>query len=281
MEKRVPVDELAIGMFVTELDRPWIDTPFLLQGFLIQDEETLAQLRSTCSHVIVDLYRSDTGVVGEVKGPQAPSHTARTEPKVVRVAVPAAPPTAPARTASWLARVKEGWKSLTEEMAAAAAEREAAAPAPRIEPRLATAPAAAPVGTPQARRFPGPARVQADMSRAEPPATAAGAVRGLVLPSARDLLAWLRESMAGLHAGGADAPVAPADPTAPEQAARAPTVRIYETTAPLEQELAPASEKFARASEVLHNVIRDIRAGKGLEIEAVEGVVEDLVESMM
>ena len=97
MEKRVPVDELAIGMFVTELDRPWIDTPFLLQGFLIQDEETLAQLRSTCSHVIVDLYRSDTGVVGEVKGPQAPSHTARTEPKVVRVAVPAAPPTAPAR----------------------------------------------------------------------------------------------------------------------------------------------------------------------------------------
>ena len=35
MQTKVLSSELKIGMFVSELDRPWIDTPFLLQGFLI------------------------------------------------------------------------------------------------------------------------------------------------------------------------------------------------------------------------------------------------------
>ncbi len=58
MEKQLAVDELAVGMFVCALDRPWLDTPFLVQGFLIEDEETLAQLRLTCRQVTVDLSRS-------------------------------------------------------------------------------------------------------------------------------------------------------------------------------------------------------------------------------
>ena len=45
MEKHLSVDELAVGMFVSALDRPWLDTPFLVQGFLIEDEETLMHLR--------------------------------------------------------------------------------------------------------------------------------------------------------------------------------------------------------------------------------------------
>jgi len=28
----VPAAQLEIGMFVAELDRPWIETPFLIQG---------------------------------------------------------------------------------------------------------------------------------------------------------------------------------------------------------------------------------------------------------
>ena len=30
MEKKIAVDDLAIGMFVAELDRPWLGTPFAL-----------------------------------------------------------------------------------------------------------------------------------------------------------------------------------------------------------------------------------------------------------
>jgi len=57
--QQVSVEQLAVGMFVSDLDRPWLDTPFLVQGFLIEDEATLAQLRQLCRHVVVDLSRSN------------------------------------------------------------------------------------------------------------------------------------------------------------------------------------------------------------------------------
>ena len=34
----VEVSRLSIGMYVAELDRPWEGTPFMLQGFLLEDE---------------------------------------------------------------------------------------------------------------------------------------------------------------------------------------------------------------------------------------------------
>lgn len=50
--------DLKPGMFVADLDRPWLGTPFLLQGFLIEDEEQIAQLREFCRFVTVDRERS-------------------------------------------------------------------------------------------------------------------------------------------------------------------------------------------------------------------------------
>lgn len=58
MQRKIPSAELAKGMFVQDLDRPWIDTPFLLQGFLVEDDEQLAQLREFCEWVLVDPSRS-------------------------------------------------------------------------------------------------------------------------------------------------------------------------------------------------------------------------------
>ena len=50
--------DACIGMFVAELDRPWIETPFLLQGFVIEDEGTLDQLRARCRFIYIDRSRS-------------------------------------------------------------------------------------------------------------------------------------------------------------------------------------------------------------------------------
>lgn len=55
---RVQSERLAKGMFVQDLDRPWTDTPFLLQGFQIESDEDLAMLRTHCKYVIVDAGRS-------------------------------------------------------------------------------------------------------------------------------------------------------------------------------------------------------------------------------
>ena len=58
MKEIVAAPDLRIGMFVAELDRPWLESPFLMQGFVVEDEETLAQLRGLCRFVYVDPTRS-------------------------------------------------------------------------------------------------------------------------------------------------------------------------------------------------------------------------------
>ena len=50
--------DLQIGMFVSDLDRPWIETPFLMQGLLIESEAQLATLQQYCQQVTVDRSRS-------------------------------------------------------------------------------------------------------------------------------------------------------------------------------------------------------------------------------
>ena len=48
------VSLLDIGMFVAELDRPWLGTPFMLEGILIEDKEQIATIASLCEFVYVD-----------------------------------------------------------------------------------------------------------------------------------------------------------------------------------------------------------------------------------
>lgn len=62
---RVPAEHAAIGMFVAEIDRPWLETPFPMQGFLLEDAEQLRVLTSTCKRIDVDLKLSTPTAVTE------------------------------------------------------------------------------------------------------------------------------------------------------------------------------------------------------------------------
>ena len=53
----IEAGNLAIGMYVSELDCPWLETPFLMQGFLIESESELSQLRIHCKTVLIDRRR--------------------------------------------------------------------------------------------------------------------------------------------------------------------------------------------------------------------------------
>ena len=52
--EKTQVSLLDIGMFVCELDRPWLGTPFLLEGLLIEDDEQITTITSLCEFVYVD-----------------------------------------------------------------------------------------------------------------------------------------------------------------------------------------------------------------------------------
>jgi len=54
----VSVHQLKFGMFVRELDRPWLDSPFKFQGFYIHSIEDVLALKKICSVVYIDLDKS-------------------------------------------------------------------------------------------------------------------------------------------------------------------------------------------------------------------------------
>jgi len=49
----LPVEKLEVGMYVVQLDRPWLETPFLFQGFYIRDKDEIDELRAHCKRVHV------------------------------------------------------------------------------------------------------------------------------------------------------------------------------------------------------------------------------------
>lgn len=65
-EHKVEVAKLRPGMFVSRLDRDWVGTPFLLQGFLADDGD-VALLRECCSHVYIDVRQSLDDVADDLR----------------------------------------------------------------------------------------------------------------------------------------------------------------------------------------------------------------------
>jgi len=59
MRKRIPVSDLQFGMYIAELDRPWTDTPFVFQGFVLSTPQQLEALKKYCATVVINTARED------------------------------------------------------------------------------------------------------------------------------------------------------------------------------------------------------------------------------
>jgi HD-GYP domain-containing protein (c-di-GMP phosphodiesterase class II) len=250
MATKIQSTDLKVGMFVADLDRPWVDTPFLLQGFLIEDEAQIATLKTHCEFVIVDRARSvgdqfeapavSTGNPASLRKPLASMGTAQAEAKPAKPgheAVPPPPPRpAPARQGKVL-RLEEVTRRAGSRAAAEAAagdgedgdgmigrmfrglfggrkarDKPAAAPPPRVED---------PPETPQEFE-----------------------ARAALLP-----------------------------PGIP--------VQTYVNVTTVEEEAPRAREVMAHAGELLDKLVSDIRLGQSFEVERVEEIVDDMVESIV
>ena len=65
VETQLDVAELAIGMHVVRLDRPWEETDFLIQGFVIKDQSDIEALRAQCGFVFIEGRVQKTNTVHE------------------------------------------------------------------------------------------------------------------------------------------------------------------------------------------------------------------------
>jgi HD-GYP domain-containing protein (c-di-GMP phosphodiesterase class II) len=57
-KREISVTDLRLGMYVVELDRPWLGTPFDFQGFPLTHENQIDQLKQYCKIVYVDPQRT-------------------------------------------------------------------------------------------------------------------------------------------------------------------------------------------------------------------------------
>lgn len=54
---QVDVKDLKIGMFVSKLDRPWLETNFLFQGFELKNQADIEAVQRQCEFVFIDVSK--------------------------------------------------------------------------------------------------------------------------------------------------------------------------------------------------------------------------------
>lgn len=67
MKIKIPTDEIIVGMYVSDLDRPWVESPFMFQGFKINDAEQIDQLKATCLYVYIDTEKTPHDITAKFK----------------------------------------------------------------------------------------------------------------------------------------------------------------------------------------------------------------------
>ena len=60
--REISVNELKFGMYISTLDRPWTETPFVFQGFVLTSDKQLEVLRKYCKKVFIDPEKADLSV---------------------------------------------------------------------------------------------------------------------------------------------------------------------------------------------------------------------------
>ena len=60
--KKVAIENLTIGMYVAQLDHPWIESNFPIQGFYLRSSQSIERVTRECQFVYVDPRRYDSGL---------------------------------------------------------------------------------------------------------------------------------------------------------------------------------------------------------------------------
>ena len=60
--KKVAIENLTIGMYVAQLDHPWIESNFPVQGFYLRSSQSIERVTRECQFVYVDPRRYDSSL---------------------------------------------------------------------------------------------------------------------------------------------------------------------------------------------------------------------------
>ena len=287
MRTQVPVAELVIGAFIQELDLPWLDTPFLLQGFVLENDDDLLTLRSYCQYVVVDPERS----VGEAKMLYAVPASQRPKPgPAPRAAAPQqlevyAVESDSMRAARESASILKDLSTVMQGVARPPSIAESTRPAGGSGLVVS----ADHGSDPRARPRPAPAA-----GERKPAAYGQGARAGASDTDDEAILAHADEEPAGRRRGLlgkiVDTFRAPTvKPARPERqrsrsedlAEQSPTLMTVENNVVVpSQQLVQAQAVHESARAHIHSVIEDLQRGGRVDVEQLSRAVEDMVETV-
>lgn len=276
MYSKIPVSELEVGMFVADIDRPWMDTPFLIQGFLIEESAQIAQLQQFCQTVTIDRARSSSEHQPVVK--------------------PTAQNSSPLRTQDTTPRV------ILERRVAPATVSATTGPAEVVRDEMPPRP---PVSTPETRRaamqdlvittrdaefrptesgrFQLTPKPHAETGHVTAPPPEPGLARTLMGALSRlikgDTGERPKKQRYSDDTGPLTEPGKP--PSRPTFIPETVHLVMYETSVTTEEEAGAATSALDRTTDLLNRIAQDIRTGRTLALTEVEEVISDMVDSMV
>ena len=293
MLQKTAVKDLKVGMFIADLDRPWMDTPFLLQGFVLENAQQIGEVRAHCQWVLVDPMRSSgpefeqkpqkkeppkkrdlgTGPIVSVNRTAAPKPMTIDEIRAASKAQAAArssgdgtnPDASGALRASNSEKLSAAGNQRAKlgKFALPISQRDAENPTSAPSPRPGLAPARASLG---------------GKDRGE-----SGGLRGLFGQLKQDVKnLFSSEPKDDLDYDQYDAKgSAPPPMERPSFIPENVQLTIYEDVQAVESELGAATTAFTKTQDLLQRVVADIRSGNQVQMQVVESVIEDMVDSMV
>ena len=280
---RIAVQDLRLNMFVVELDRPWLDTPFLLQGFLIDDQVELDTLARYCNYVYVDLELSSPSVAMDIRVADA-NFGRLSETRPMPNAIAHEPPTSPttiihAHSAPNSVPAPAAPAPLEPPMRRSKSASAAKKPLEYEEPRTRILGAAAP--RPPRRYKP---RTDASVSRETRQRFRQMVKQTANTPNDNDqgmlerMLFWITDHLAQSRELEQHRRTIQ---QIPELKSSGIKLTRYEVRRPMEAELPRARHAFKSGETALNALIEDIRHGNTLDMDAVAGAVDSMVDSVL
>lgn len=83
--QEISVQNLAVGMYVSRLDVPWVQTPFPIQGFYISKQEELDLLSHYCNKVYIDTFLSKVDVRAQLTTTTVKKNEKEIDPQIARL----------------------------------------------------------------------------------------------------------------------------------------------------------------------------------------------------
>ncbi len=267
-------------MFVADLDRPWIDTPFLLQGFLIEDQDLLTQVGDCCAWVMIDPQRS-TGNSYEALPITKPLERREVSSAPIVVITKIAAPSAGPDTGGDPNTDSQRY-SAHNQTSSNKAKQADTAPNGKTSFAIAMRSSTQADATTDDAEL---AQINVNGAGQRPARNPDGGEKR------RGFFSQLKESALNLFQTRQKDDI-DYDSVKNEYEAASVYVRpsflpetiqltIYEDQLTVEEEIKFAHDAFTRTNDLLHRVSEDIRSGQTLKLEDVEAVIDDMVESMV